>query len=84
LLRRVLQLYRRDIVPPTLRFYRQNTNRYECNRITPYGYVAQSFLDIHAYAGFPEFRDAALKVFFHDNLLALISELSGAGSHRLV
>jgi hypothetical protein len=84
LLRRVLQLYRRDTVPSTLRFYRQNTNRYECNRITPYGYVAQSFLDIHAYAGFPEFRDAALKVFFHDNLLALISELSGAGSHRLV
>jgi phytanoyl-CoA hydroxylase len=83
-LQRVLQLYRRDILPSKMRFYRQNTNHYEYNRITPHGYVAQSFLDIHAYAGFSEFRDAALEVFFHDNLLALISELTGADSHRLV
>lgn len=81
---RVLQCYRRDIVPSKARFYRQNTNRYEVNRLTAHGYVAQSFLDIHAYASFPAFRNAALKVFFHNNLLAAISELTGANSHRLV
>ena len=84
LIERVLRFYRRDIVPADVRFYRQNTNRYEVNRLTAHGYVAQSFLDIHAYASFPAFRNAALEVFFHENLLAVVSELSGASSHRLV
>lgn len=83
-LERVLRLYDRDIVSSRARFYRQNTNRYERNAVTAHGYVAQSFLDIHAYASFPAFKEAALEVFFHPDLLSFISGLTGAMSHRLV
>ena len=83
-LERVLRTYDRDIVPSNAQFYRQNTNRYERNAITAHGYVAQSFLDIHAYASFPGFREAAFEIFFHPNLLSFISGLTGTRSHRLV
>ena len=83
-LERVLRTYDRDIVPSNAQFYRQNTNRYERNAITAHGYVAQSFLDIHAYASFPGVREAAFEIFFHPNLLSFISGLTGTRSHRLV
>src|SRR5262245_42698487 len=62
---RVLEAYDRQIIPAQAKFYRQNTGRYERNRFSAHGYVAQSFLDIHAYRSFPDFRSAALEVFFH-------------------
>src|SRR5690349_2272101 len=51
----LLALYARDIVPSRQRFFRQNSSRYERNRINPQGYVCQSFLDIHDDRRFPEF-----------------------------
>jgi len=84
LVERILGFYRRDIVTARARFFRQNTNRYEHNRITVHGHVAQSFLDIHAYRSFAGFRDAALEIFFDDALMAALGGLTGAGSHRLV
>ena len=51
---KLLALYARDIVPSRQRFFRQNSSRYEHNRLNPHGYVRQSFLDIHDYqSAFP-------------------------------
>lgn len=81
---RLLAAYARDILPSKRKFYRQSTDRYESNRVTPFGYVAQSFLDIHAYRTYPEFRQAALEIFFAEVLQRTLTEITDSDMHNLM
>ena len=78
----LLQIYASEIVPSKTRFFRQNTNRYERNELSAHGYVAQSFLDIHAFSYFPHFARTALDIFCHRDLLATLSRITAAPSHN--
>lgn len=81
---RLLGSYARDIVPSRQRFFRQNSSRYERNRINDHGYVRQSFLDIHDYQRFPEFSAAARDIFCSDEMMQTIGAVTGAARHNLM
>jgi phytanoyl-CoA hydroxylase len=74
---RLVQCYRKDIVPSTYPFFRQNTDSYEPNRFTTHGYVQQSFLDIHDYAKFPEFSEAARDIYTSEAIRSALREATG-------
>lgn len=76
--------YERDILKSKAKFYRQNTNVYDLNRYTSAGHVIQSFLDVHHYKRFPEFRQAALDLYFSDSMKAGLSAVTGYGKHNLM
>jgi len=80
----LLSTYAEDIVPSKSRFYRQSTNRYEPNRLSPFGYVEQSFLDIHAYKRYPRFRSASLAIFFAEALHRALTNITGSAAHNLM
>jgi phytanoyl-CoA hydroxylase len=80
----LMSLYQRDILPTKAKFYRQNTNVYDQNRFTPAGHVIQSFLDVHHYKRFPEFRQAALDLYFSPELLQGLSATTGFARHNLM
>jgi phytanoyl-CoA hydroxylase len=80
----LLSAYARDILPSKSRFYRQNTDRYEANRLSECGFVEQSFLDIHAYKSYPAFRAAALAIFFCDQLQRALTGITGSAAHNLM
>jgi hypothetical protein len=77
-------VYAQDIVPSRQRFFRQNSSRYERNRINDHGYVRQSFLDIHDYQRFPEFSAAARDIFCSSEMMETISAVTGAPRHNLM
>ena len=79
----LLARYARDIVPSRQRFFRQASCRYEHNRITPCGYVRQSFLDVHDYRRFPEFSAAARDILCGEEMIETIGALTGAPHHNL-
>jgi phytanoyl-CoA hydroxylase len=76
--------YERDIVPSTAKFYRQNTSVYDTNRMTAAGHVIQSFLDVHHYKRFPQFRQLALDIYFSDAMLSALTEVTGSNKHNLM
>jgi phytanoyl-CoA hydroxylase len=80
----LLKAYTEQIVPSKTKFFRQNTNVYESNRFTSGGHVAQSFLDIHNYKKFPEFRKSALDIYFSDEMLHVLADLTGSSRHNLM
>jgi phytanoyl-CoA hydroxylase len=84
LIDRLMALYRAQILNTPTKFYRQNTNVYDANRLTSAGHVIQSFLDIHHYKKFPEFRQAALDLYFSQELLQGLSEVTGFARHNLM
>jgi phytanoyl-CoA hydroxylase len=84
LIDRFLSLYKRDIFETKTKFYRQNTNVYDTNRYTSHGHVIQSFLDVHNYQRFPEFRQAALDIFFSPALLDALTQTTGSAKHNLM
>jgi len=79
----LLKAYREQIVLSKAKFFRQNTNVYETNRFTSGGYVAQSFLDIHNYKKFPEFRKSAFDIYFPNQMLHSLSDLIGSCRYNL-
>ncbi|MCW7537297.1 phytanoyl-CoA dioxygenase family protein [Aquabacterium sp. A7-Y] len=81
---RLMDLYRRDILPSDSKFFRQSTNAYETNRINEHGYVAQSFLDVHAYKSFPEFREAVMEIYFAPEVLEALTRITGSARHNLM
>lgn len=81
---RLMEHYQRRILPSGSRFFRQNTNRYEKNRLTEHGHVEQSFLDVHNYKTYPDFRRAVLDVYFSPALLATLTRLTGSPRHNLM
>ncbi|HJY77949.1 MAG TPA: phytanoyl-CoA dioxygenase family protein [Burkholderiales bacterium] len=81
---RLLSLYARDIVPSRQRFFRQDSSRYERNRINPHGYVRQSFLDVHDYLRFPEFSATARDILCGEEMRETIGAVTGAPHHNLL
>jgi phytanoyl-CoA hydroxylase len=84
LIDRLMSLYARDIHASKAKFYRQNTNVYDSNRLTEHGHVIQSFLDVHHYKRFPEFRQAALDLYFSPEILQALSQVTGHEHHNLM
>jgi phytanoyl-CoA hydroxylase len=80
----LLELYKKTIVPSGYPFFRQNTNKYERNRLTEHGYVRQSFLDIHDYAKFQEFSYAAREIYASDEMTGALKESTGFSSFNLM
>jgi phytanoyl-CoA hydroxylase len=77
-------LYARQIVPSRYPFFRQNANAYEPNKVSPHGFVQQSFLDIHDYARYPEFSRAAREIFCCPSLMAVLRRVSGFDAFALM
>lgn len=80
----LLERYRTDILPSKAKFYRQNTNVYDTNRFTPAGHVIQSFLDIHNYKRFPDFRKAAMDLYLSREMLSALAQVTGHERHNLM
>ena len=81
---KLLGVYQQYIVPSRQRFFRQNSSRYERNQLNEYGYVRQSFLDIHDYQRFPEFSAAARDIFCGKEMMEAVSAVTGAPHHNLM
>src|SRR6185295_12544268 len=80
----LLTAYSDDIRLSRTKFYRQNTDRYEANRLTEFGFVEQSFLDVHGYKSYPAFRAAVLAIFFAQDLHRALTLITGSASHNLM
>jgi phytanoyl-CoA hydroxylase len=81
---RLLRVYASQIVHSKDRFFRQNTSRYEANKVTSNDYVRQSFLDIHDYRKYPGFSEAAREIFCGPEILGALGEATGAKHHNLM
>jgi phytanoyl-CoA hydroxylase len=81
---RVMQAYKADILHSKSKFFRQNENKYNQNRVTSHGFVEQSFLDPHNYKRFPEFRSALMDLYFSSEMRVSLSRLTGANEHNLM
>ncbi len=77
LIDRLIDALHTDIFPSTDKFYRQNSARYEVNRFTEHGYLANALLDIHDYRRHRRFSECALELFFCEPLLREIDDLTG-------
>jgi phytanoyl-CoA hydroxylase len=77
LIDRLLEALRRDIFSSRGKFYRQTTARYEPNRFTKHGYLANALLDIHDYRRHKAFSRIALELFFCPELLDELETLTG-------
>lgn len=80
----LLAVYGEEILPSRYPFFRQNTNAYEPNKVTEFGYVRQSFLDIHDYNRFARFSACAREIFCSDALIDEASLITGASGVRLM
>lgn len=81
---RLVERYNADIVPTNNRFYRQNTDMYEPNKLTQHGYVKQSFLDIHDYQKFPDFSRYARDIYTNQAVRDALKEVTGFDSFNLM
>lgn len=84
LIDRLLNLYESDIVPSKYPFFRKNKYAYEVNDISEFGYVKQSFLDIHDYKKYPEFSTSTQKIFCSDEIQDALRQLTGSKSFNLM
>jgi len=84
LLDTVLANYLSDVKPARTKFYRQSTGVYDHNAFNEGGHVTQSFLDIHNYKRFPRFREAALEVYFCEQVLDALRRVTGCAAHNLM
>lgn len=80
----LLKRYKQDIVPSRYPFFRQNTDRYESNKLNSYGYIQQSFLDIHDYKKFPEFSKCAKEIYTSLEIRNALTEITGFESFYLM
>lgn len=84
LIDRLLELYSTEIVPSRYPFFRQSTNQYEVNRLNDFGYVEQSFLDIHDYEKFADFSNIAKEIYCGDPLQDALRQITGSHSFNLM
>ncbi|MES2663314.1 MAG: phytanoyl-CoA dioxygenase family protein [Pseudomonadota bacterium] len=80
----LLTVFQKDIVRSKAKFFRQNTNKYETNRLNSVDHVIQGLLDIHNYKRFPEFRQLALDIYFSEELLSALHKVTGHKQHNLM
>lgn len=84
LIEQLLNAYHKAIVPSNHPFFRQNTNKYETNQLNEFGYVKQSFLDIHDYRDFPEFSSVAKEIYCSSQIQEALSKITRADSFHLM
>jgi phytanoyl-CoA hydroxylase len=84
LIDKLLKLYSEQIVPSKYPFFRQNTNIYESNQLNQFGYVNQSFLDIHDYKKFPEFSTSAKEIYCSVAIQEALRQITGSKSFNLM
>ena len=84
LIDRLVEHYKRDIVPSDYSFFRQNTDAYEPNRYTEHGYVKQSFLDIHDYEKFSAFSQCARDIFTNEIIRDALKTVTGFDNFNLM
>ncbi|GAB1545539.1 hypothetical protein NUACC21_82150 [Scytonema sp. NUACC21] len=84
LIDRLVKVYTRDLVPSKYPFFRQNTNAYEPNKLNDFGYVKQSFLDIHDYRKFPEFSALARDIYCSKEIQNALKQLTNSESFNLM
>lgn len=65
-------------------FFRQNSSRYEKNQLSKYGYVRQSFLDIHQFRRFPEFSRCAIEIYTSQVMRDALRAITGSASCNLM
>jgi phytanoyl-CoA hydroxylase len=81
---RLLSLYSKEIIPSQYPFFRQNTNKYELNRLNEFGHVEQSFLDIHDYQRYAEFSNLAKKIYCGDPIQNALKQITGSQEFNLM
>ena len=84
LIQKVLACYQRDIVPSSRPFFRQSTYSYAKNELTDFGYVKESFLDIHDYQGYPEFSQTVRDIICSSGMQSALKKLVDCESLNLV
>lgn len=84
LIDQLLNIYSTEIVPSRYPFFRQSTNKYEVNRLNEFGYVEQSFLDIHDYEKFPEFSTIAKEIYCGEEIQDMLRQITGSQSFNLM
>lgn len=80
----LLNLYQSDIVSSRHPFFRQNTNRYEPNKVNQFGHVQQSFLDIQDYKDYPDFSLATKEICCGQEIRKALSEVTGFDTFNLM
>ncbi|AKG20946.1 phytanoyl-CoA dioxygenase family protein [Calothrix sp. 336/3] len=84
LVERLMTLYCRKILPSKYPFFRQSNSKYEVNSVNEYGYVKQSFLDIHDYTNYPEFSAVAKEIFCSNEMQMALKQLTDLESFNLM
>jgi len=84
LIEQLTDLYSRKIVPSKYPFFRQSNSKYEVNQLNEFGYVEQSFLDIHGYEKYPDFSDVAKEIYCSQEIQNALKELTGSDSLNLM
>lgn len=80
----VISVYLKDIFLSKKKFFRQSTGKYEINKFNPSGYVTQSFLDVHNFSSFPQFRKCVMDIILNDTVMETINFISGSKANRLM
>jgi phytanoyl-CoA hydroxylase len=81
---RLLSLYVKEIIPSNYPFFRQNTNKYELNRLNEFGHVEQSFLDIHDYQRYAEFSTLAKEIYCGVPIQDALKQITGSHKFNLM
>ncbi|MBD2538907.1 phytanoyl-CoA dioxygenase family protein [Coleofasciculus sp. FACHB-SPT36] len=84
LINNILKEYNSNILSSNSPFFRQSTNKWETNTITPNGYSEESFRDVHDYPDYPGFTEAAKEVFCLQQVREALTELTGSKEHNLM
>ena len=84
LIENVLASYERDIVQSQRPFFRQSTYSYSKNELNEFGYVKESFLDIHDYHKYPEFSYRVREILCSPKIQGALKQLLGDDSFNLV
>lgn len=84
LINQLLNLYKKEIIQSRYPFFRQDTNKYEPNKINKFGHVKQAFLDIHDYQQFFEFSTSAKEIFSSKEIQEALKEVTGFSSFNLM
>jgi len=77
----ILNYYARDIVQSTQPFFRQSTYSYSKNELNEFGYVKESFLDIHEYHKYSEFSCSVREVLCGTEMQNALRQLLGDASN---
>jgi phytanoyl-CoA hydroxylase len=83
LLDKMVAAYTSTLLPSTERFYRTMNQMYEKNQFNEHGHVKQAFQDVHSYAQVPSIKNAALDIYFSDEMQHALREATGFDSHFL-